>query len=185
DEASLLSNYIINYDPDLIIVWYFLNDIQVGGTISYLEPQESKLPAFMNRLAIFETLGRAVNTLSSREEFVSTYTNGYSGIEWNATSQALQLMAATANANDLEILLFVHPVLFNLSNYPFDDIHNQVLNTTIDLGFVSTDLRPAFHGYNDFELWVHESDQHPNEIAHQLAAEYTYSNISDHINCKD
>jgi hypothetical protein len=32
------------------------------------------------------------------------------------------------------------------------------------------DLLPAFGGHQDHQLWVHPTDHHPNEIAHDLAA---------------
>ena len=35
------------------------------------------------------------------------------------------------------------------------------------------DLRDSYREFRGPELWVHETDQHPNEIAHQIAADAT------------
>jgi hypothetical protein len=37
-------------------------------------------------------------------------------------------------------------------------------------GGKALDLLPAFHGRSATELWVHPTDQHPNEVAHRIAA---------------
>ena len=42
------------------------------------------------------------------------------------------------------------------------------------------DLRDAFPGFNGPELWVHETDQHPNEKAHELAAAAVFRYVRTH-----
>jgi hypothetical protein len=42
------------------------------------------------------------------------------------------------------------------------------------------DLRNAYREFNGPELWVHETDQHPNEIAHAIAADAVYAYLKAH-----
>jgi hypothetical protein len=49
-------------------------------------------------------------------------------------------------------------------------VHDAVVRYCSDHGIPVLDLRPAYSGYDGLELWVHPSDQHPNEIAHDMAA---------------
>ena len=41
------------------------------------------------------------------------------------------------------------------------------------------DLRPIYQDFSGPELWVHESDQHPNELAHRMAAEAVHAQLRD------
>jgi hypothetical protein len=94
-------------------------------------------------------------------------------------------MAKVANNNHIPIVLFVHPILYNIGNYPFEDIHQQVIRLADEHGYITEDLLPAFEGYDGRELWVHGSDPHPNEIAHKLSGEYAAKKLIEHIACKE
>lgn len=41
------------------------------------------------------------------------------------------------------------------------------------------DLLPVYSAYQDKDLWVNPTDQHPNEIAHKLAAESLSDFLAD------
>ena len=47
-----------------------------------------------------------------------------------------------------------------------EHIRSYCLTHAIDV----LDLFPAFQGQRERDLWVHPSDQHPNEKAHAIAA---------------
>ena len=54
--------------------------------------------------------------------------------------------------------------------YPFQVIHDVVQAYCVSAGIPVLDLRDRYSRYRGPELWVHETDQHPNEIAHEIAA---------------
>ena len=65
----------------------------------------------------------------------------------------------------------VFPVLLELNNnYPFKEIYEIVTKFGTDNHIPTHSLRPAFMGKNAPDLWVSAYDQHPNEIAHEIAA---------------
>lgn len=67
--------------------------------------------------------------------------------------------------------MVIFPFLHDLDgDYPFQPIHDVVRTHLESTGVRVLDLRPAFSDYHGPELWVHPTDQHPNEIAHGLAA---------------
>jgi lysophospholipase L1-like esterase len=68
------------------------------------------------------------------------------------------------------LALAVHPILVDLDDYPFAPIHAAVLDFCAAEGIPAVDLLPAFAGRRARDLWVHENDQHPNELAHALSA---------------
>ncbi|MBN2544049.1 hypothetical protein JXI42_14410 [bacterium] len=76
--------------------------------------------------------------------------------------------------NNGVLLLVVFPLLYNFDNYQFMEIHNKMKNFCSSNNILYLDLLPAFSKYKAEELWAHPTDHHPNEIAHQIAAEEIY-----------
>ncbi|MCH2590745.1 MAG: hypothetical protein MK004_19915, partial [Planctomycetales bacterium] len=66
--------------------------------------------------------------------------------------------------------LAIFPELMSLEDYPFTAIHTFVNETCGELGLPVHDLLPDFRGLTDQQLWVHPTDHHPNEIAHDIVA---------------
>jgi hypothetical protein len=95
-------------------------------------------------------------------------------------------MGRTSRERGLPIVLFVHPVLVSLDeSYPFAGVHAQVLQAAREAGLSAFDLFDAFRGHNAEDLWVHRSDQHPNERAHAIAADYAAQRLRERLpSCK-
>ena len=73
------------------------------------------------------------------------------------------------------------PFLHGLDgDYPFAPIHEVVRTFCHEEGIHTLDLRNAYRDYRGPELWVHPTDQHPNEIAHAIAASAICSNLQRH-----
>jgi hypothetical protein len=68
-------------------------------------------------------------------------------------------------------IVAAYPVLFQLDErYPFKLIHQKIEDFCKAEGISFVDLFNGLAGRRDKEMWVHSADQHPNELAHQLAA---------------
>ena len=64
------------------------------------------------------------------------------------------------------------PLLVGLeSAYPFDPVHRTLAGFCAGASIPFHDLLPAFRGRRTSELWVHEVDRHPNELAQAIAAD--------------
>ena len=62
--------------------------------------------------------------------------------------------------------------MFGLNEgYTFKVLSDRVRASCREAGIPVTDLFDAFEGEPYLKLWAHPSDQHPNEIAHAIAAE--------------
>ena len=76
---------------------------------------------------------------------------------------------SAARGADFAVVMF--PFMYELGDrYPLGAIHSLVAQTSRAHGISYRDLLPVFRGYDYTDLWVHPSDQHPNEKAHGLAA---------------
>ena len=66
---------------------------------------------------------------------------------------------------------FVFPFFIDLNgDYPFQPIHDLVSALGRERGIPVLDLRDAYRDFSGPELWVHPTDEHPNEITHGIAA---------------
>ena len=67
--------------------------------------------------------------------------------------------------------MVIFPFMYRLDDsYPFAVIHRMVEEALREHGIPVADLFPAFEGESYTRLWVHPSDQHPNDRAHAIAA---------------
>jgi len=175
DEAALLGTTVLGYAPDLIVVWYFLNDVEGNETMQYLGagsetfffPVASRISA-LARLAAGR-LDAAVREDRMIRKFHESYRDSAPG--WKEVTSSLRRISSLAAGRGIPVVLFVHPVLYHLdSGYPFLDLHRRVVEAARREGMSAFDLVEAFPGHSGPDLWVHPIDQHPNEVAQRLAA---------------
>ncbi len=180
-EEALLRKKVLAYAPDLVMVWYFLNDPEIEGTLRFLgEDHQSFFPWARRFSALARLVGARLDADLSIRSLIRTYTEAYRQDDprWQTVEAAFARFARTAQERHLPILLFVHPVLFRLdATYPFAAVHRQVLAAATKAGLPAFDLFPAFEGRRAEDLWVHRSDQHPNEVGHALAAAYAAAKL--------
>jgi hypothetical protein len=62
------------------------------------------------------------------------------------------------------------PELIRFDAYPYAAILELLHEYCRSEGIALIDLLPALSAHRDSELWVHETDHHPNRIAHAIAA---------------
>ena len=55
--------------------------------------------------------------------------------------------------------------------HPFRPLHEMLSQYCAREGILTLDLLDVFQGEDYARLWVHPSDQHPNERGHRIAAE--------------
>jgi hypothetical protein len=72
--------------------------------------------------------------------------------------------------NDSRLVIIIFPLLYDFDNYPFTDIHKSIKEFCARENIPVLDLLPSFSKHKAKELWVNPTDQHPNEIAHDIAA---------------
>jgi len=187
-EAALLRQFGIVLAPDRVFVAYCLNDAEdllysqaADGTwsrrrrggevpedVGTPEPPPAIRPLNLTRLAWLAWQGPAL-TRQTVEHYRALYREGSPG--WERARVALQEISRLCRERRVPVTVLVFPVFFRLGeDYPFAEIHRQVCAAAEQLGMGCLDLLPAFAGFSGPELWVHPSDQHPNEIAHALVA---------------
>ena len=175
DEIAYLSQRGLHFKPDVVLVVYVLNDAEYAANLDLWNDfraewefeQLSKRSYFLSfvaaRLALhFDSEAYAKHIL-------------YQALEdreaWRRSLTALNRGNEISSSAGAGFAVAVFPFIYMLDeSYPFKVVHDMLLKHCADNDLTCIDLLPSFLGQDFVDLWVHPSDQHPNERGHALAA---------------
>lgn len=90
-------------------------------------------------------------------------------------------MAEVCESRQIPLVVMIFPILHDLDDgHPFLDLYAKVAASAEANGTQVLDLFPGFRGRSARSLWVHPTDQHPNEWAHRIAAEQLTAFLGKH-----
>ncbi|MEG5040890.1 MULTISPECIES: SGNH/GDSL hydrolase family protein [unclassified Microcoleus] len=173
EQIKLLEEYVIKFKPDVVVIVVFLNDANRTGTIDFLSRPKVLAQVRRNSFFINALMGSIEKPLLY-QEMIRHYQDGYveGSPGWEAMKTALRKGKTLSEKQNFQLVIAVYPVLFQLNNrYPFRYIHKTIEDYCASLKIPFVDLFDGFVGKQDSPLWVHKTDQHPNEIAQKIAAE--------------
>ena len=196
----LLQRFLTQTSPDVILLGYVLNDAEPPlfdydhATKSRIRlPRELMIPEGLDdavppdqivyqlrssRLVwqLFQNRTRSRATIAHYRSLYET-----AGIGWRNSRLALKQFIEICRSRDVPFCVVLFPILHELSDaYPFRDIHEQIAREFEGTGTVFIDLLPRLKGMDADELWVHPTDQHPNERVHAIAAEALVDGLMAH-----
>lgn len=165
--------------PDLLILQITLNDAEEHR----LSPEEKaarfgasqlQVPLLKN-LRFLQFIFNRLNNTASRKEYVRYHASSFEKPEtYEPFRKSLQSIAASCKDNGTKIIAVIFPMFdfpFN-ENYPFQKTHEIIQSTLRSIEVPFLDLLPIYDGIpNEHLLVVPGIDNHPNEIAHRMAAE--------------
>ncbi len=189
-EAALLDEFVSQLKPDLVILGLTLNDAEPylftpqGPDGLLRRPREKEAPeeiALFQRPPTWMRISRFARLLWQKREnaLISQQTVRYyrslfkeDSPGWQAMQKALEEISLWSKSHQTPVFVLIFPLLYNLKeDYPFTKIHTQVAQTLQKFSLPCVNLLPDLTKYEDATLWVHPTDQHPNEIVHQIAAQ--------------
>jgi lysophospholipase L1-like esterase len=182
-QIKLIEEYVIKFEPDIVVIVLFLNDANLMGTYNFLS--RPKVLARVRKYSFF------INAFVGRSEkyflhkkmiryYKDSYIEGSSG--WEAVKTALRKGQSLSEKNDFQFIVALYPILFQLDDrHSFRNIHRIIEDYCASLKIPFVDLLNGFIGKKHSELWVHPVDHHPNEVAHRIAG----AELSDFFNSKD
>lgn len=171
-QVNLFREKGLKYNPDKVVVFYFINDAEVT-------PVRSSW-LWVAKLRSVTFLWSRVRGLLTRAAPGQTFESFYSDLYDDDQPGFLALQAAflelqgIAEQRGLELQVVMLPELHNLVDYPFTAEYAKVANFFAENGISYIDLTESFSGYEDaVGLWVAPDDAHPNALAHGMIAEYS------------
>jgi hypothetical protein len=191
DEASQLTEEGFAYQPDIVLVGYVLNDSEDAEAAEarrardWAEEREQKRdPRLLDRSALYRAVaGRLFATAENRRRvagYLSMYTPTAPG--WAAGQKALKLMGGLCRERGVPLVVVIFPLFGQPldDSYPFLPIHTRVSEAASAAGAKVIDLWPIYRGLR-WDLLVVDGaeDEHPNEIAHRIAADAILKALDD------
>ena len=173
-EVEWLRHEGLRYEPDLILLGYFLNDAE--PIISSPLPRSSWV--YRSHLAVFVWTGWSKLRLlfDGTRQYRSYYAQLYAGDGWRACERALAELSHLAAHHHARTMAVLFPDLHDLDarRYPFRAVHGRVLEAAERSRIPMLDLFPVYENRAARDLVVAADDAHPNELAHALAADAIY-----------
>ncbi len=183
-EAAQLAAEGLAYGPDVVALGYVLNDSEdenaaearrVEDWLEEKREQKTRSPRLLDRSALYRLLSTRIwATLENRRRiagYKSMYAADYPG--WIAGQRALRTMGGLCRERGIPFVVLIFPLFGNPldEGYPFPGIHAQVAHAAAEAGAKVVDLLPPYRGLRWDLLVVNGTDdEHPNEIAHRIAA---------------
>jgi hypothetical protein len=179
DEAAQLAGQGLEYSPDVVLVGYVLNDsedseaAEARRAADWSQPKDTS--GLLDHSALVRLLrGRLWATAENRRRetgYKSMYEDSAPG--WVAARKALKTMGSLCRERGVPLVVAIFPLFGNSlgDDYPFTRIHEKVAEAAGEAGARVVDLLPAYRGLR-YDLLVVDGvdDEHPNEIAHRIAA---------------
>jgi len=183
DEIAYLKHIGLSFSPDLVLVAYVLNDADYTDGLDVWAEFANKCEAPSLKWSYFLSytfakLGQGVH--------VKNYVNGMitrsakDAGKWDVSFNALIEGKKLAEENQARFAVVILPFMYQLTeDHAFLPIHRMISAHCVSNEIPVHDVLPALIGQPHELLWVHASDPHPNEIAHQIFAQEINQFIQD------
>lgn len=181
DEAAQLASEGWAYAPDVVLLGYVLNDSEDATAAEtrraedWAEERAQLKPSLLDHSALLRLVrGRLWATAESRRRvqgYRSMYTDQAPG--WIAGRKALKSMGDACRQHGVPFVVTIFPLFGNPldAGYPFPEVHQRVARAAAEAGARVIDLLPVYRGLRwDILVVDGVDDEHPNEIAHRIAA---------------
>jgi len=169
-EVNLFLEKGLRYQPDQVVLFYFINDAEPVPTRSRL--------SWLTHLRVVTFYWSRIRALLARVDSSIGFADYYSALYrpeaegWAAARAALVQLRDACRAHDIALQVVILPELHSLVPYTFTHEHAIIGAFLQEQGIPTLDLAPAFADQHEpMTLWVAPDDAHPNATAHRLIAE--------------
>lgn len=179
-EVSLFLEKGLKYQPDMVALFYFINDAEITPVIGrwgFLEHSEL-ITFYWSKLNVL--LNRFTRDKDYRNYYARLYNDDHPG--WKQTNSAFIKIKDVCQERGIELRVIILPELHNPKDYPFKREHEKLSGFLRENNIAHHDLLQNFQSIDDpKELWVALDDAHPNAKAHALIAKYSeeFINVPD------
>lgn len=191
DEEGQLRTEGLAYAPDVVLLGFVLNDsedqqaAEARRVIDWTEAK-SREPGLLSRSALLTMIKTRLWATAENRRRIRGYKSMYAedAPGWIAARRALKQMGALSRERGVPVVVAIFPLFGNPldERYPFSEVHAKVAQAAAEAGAKVVDLLPAYRGLR-WDLLVVDGvdDEHPNEIAHRIAASAILHALDDVI----
>ncbi len=188
EEALVLKHRGMQWEPDLVIIGYFLNDPELTPVQllqAYYHDVHWWQHSHLLRLAARGIEGWKILRMGDGDYF--RYLHAEGSEKWESVVKAFADIRDMTQKKNSKVLLVLFPFIpweKWEAEYPYEDIHKKVADTARNKGFYVLDLLDAYRDYEPFMLRVSRSDHHINALGHRIAARAIMKRILSKKNLK-
>ncbi|MBE9537243.1 MAG: SGNH/GDSL hydrolase family protein [Proteobacteria bacterium] len=181
EELNLFKTIGKRYDPDTVILGYYLNDAETEEvseeintskkTLELLpEPYEEFITGHSYTYYIFKYMLKALFLNEQNKYFIhSLYRTDRISKHIDTLEELILLVQEKSS-----MIIVIFPVITDFNNYPYKYIHKIIKEVATRNNVNVIDLLPSFKAEGYRTLRVSRFDSHPNEKAHLLAAKQIF-----------
>ena len=164
----------LSYDPDMIILGWFINDVEVWS-------KANTLVSFLGGYSYFygflwDKLFSIGNKLGFNENYETyyqrLYTSNHEGI--SQFEKSFDSIVHLAKERGIPLLFLNIPDLHNIKPYPFDLANEYIKNVVTKRNVHYLNLLNSVKGTKPEKLWVSFEDPHPNAMANSIFGNRIY-----------
>lgn len=195
-EAALLGKRVVEYEPDMVFVCFYMNDVVPVDVRKVGRAPESDLSTFLGLTFGEPSREHKVRTVEEVQWWLRTHsvlldrfaaalelklrTAAYNrvlrdnwGVKdapgWSELTTYMTAMPTLCQSNGIDFRLLLFPDLTRLGeDYPWREQHEALKQLCRKHGVPFYDLLPIVEHEDPASLQVHQVDHHPNERCHEL-----------------
>ena len=189
DHINTLNKYVIPLNPDIIILQWFINDVDnlkpIDGKVEHTPPltiSQKFSRRLLKRSALYFLINNFFHNFMSTigstdrnyEKYLidNFYDNESKGAKLSNEAIYKFIEICKQESIPLGIVLFPQPSESLADNYPLAFLSDRVLSQCEQQQIPCLDLRETYSKVEPVSLlWVNKFDQHPSSLANKLAAE--------------
>jgi lysophospholipase L1-like esterase len=176
-----IASHGVDFEPDVLVLGLCLNDVGDVPMLGYpvLKPKQPWLGGISEMLNTVQqsmAMRDVKNTKQDRALITAFFQQGKL---WNGAMTALTTIHEVTEKRNVRLLVAIFPMVTQLKNdlYPLTGLHQLIAAHCKEQGIECVDLLPKFLGLEETDLWVHPTDQHPNDEGHRLIAAGIYDYV--------
>jgi lysophospholipase L1-like esterase len=176
----------VRLQPDVVIVGLCLNDVHRDVPMHAYAPLSRPPQPLGGRSRLLNAAGSAWTrlTVGTPEPVDPMALVRAEPQLWDNSLAVLARLDEALAGQGIRLLVAPFPMLSGLRDrYPYHELLDMVEEDCAEAGIETLDLRPLFLGMVDEDLWVHPTDQHPNDRG-LLSASPPWSRRTKACQCK-
>ncbi len=187
--SRMVDKLLPEYRPHLVVAVFFLRDgTALGTSLRFHEDRIEELRAkydlgFLTRHSkVAEMFGERLAARDFQQWYLNQFSVAYLGNRserqgWVSMQGWLDRIHDSCREQGVPLQMVIFPLLFGLDDYAYGPVEDEISRYANEAGIPIASLTPSFLGLDARKLWVSPSDQHPNELAHGIAADGLYPSV--------
>ena len=181
DDALVVRNKALPLAPDLVVIGYYLNDPEtepVQQLHQHFRTARSWEHSALLRLLAYRKRLWDQDRLGGGDIFRYLHR---SPAQWSSVLAAFDDIAAATSAHRTPVLLVVLPTLRGYErwqDYPYADLHRQIMETARAAGFEALDVLPTWRASGRAPADLSVDGEHPNRLGHALIADAVLAELA-------